>query len=464
MVKIKQGDIWGRVGTSFGEGLASQVPQELEHYQKKQGLEEFKQGANKRSPLENVIEAQGIRGITPQGLQSLTDVMKRNQEMSAFNRSAGNDGGQGEGTVSKERSGANIERDQFRLNEPSQNIRDIKFGDLSNRGNQSSQPQTQMQAVRSEPGQPGIAGQNENPLAQEKFTRLPWTPQQRNARISYYGQKDFLPDQAIKLAADDEARDLAEPGALQKAEEELQLKKKGIQQELTRKIELKLQKKGDELFENVSGNDMNAIQRGAERDIRLGKTIEEATEDWSNRAHEMSKAKTQLKTLGATTGIESLFKGDQTLKKLEQYSKIYKKNGNSEEYQNLLQENFGLSPQASAYIAFPRSEGVSGEIKSYSPIHKGYGKTWDVKSIDPKSRKIASDITKKISAQDSISAIMRELSDKDPMFNQTSFIEELKSEAGNSWTPNERQERELAEGERGIISHWGDFLILPWRK
>ena len=49
---IKQAPLSARLGTSLGQGLAEQVPKEVERYRLSKGLEKFSQESKGKSPLE----------------------------------------------------------------------------------------------------------------------------------------------------------------------------------------------------------------------------------------------------------------------------------------------------------------------------------------------------------------------------------------------------------------------------
>jgi hypothetical protein len=140
---------------------------------------------------------------------------------------------------------------------------------------------------------------------------------------------------------------------------------------------------------------------------------------------------------------------------LKEYSDIFKKSGNSEEMYNLLQEQFGMSPQGSASIAFPLNKNLNDRIMKTRMI--------PVQSIlDPKedARQIATELEPFITPNDSLLSIVQALSARHPVFNQQAFFDQIAEDKGDLGL-NDRQQRELGEGRKGIIPHWGDILILP---
>lgn len=74
---IKNANIFGRIGSSFGKGLADQLPEEIAHHRLQSGLRQFEQDAPGLDPVQLVSRAAGIKGIRPQTEQSLGEVAKQ---------------------------------------------------------------------------------------------------------------------------------------------------------------------------------------------------------------------------------------------------------------------------------------------------------------------------------------------------------------------------------------------------
>jgi hypothetical protein len=339
--------------------------------------------------------------------------------------------------------------------------------------------------VRPNERPPEIA--TKNPLDPAAAPRLPWTRQQKFDRHNYYRSKGFLDDMAEKLTAEDEKTDLAEPGALKNRNDYFEEQSQKARDEFQRQLEQKLQKKGDDVFADLPGEYKANMERGIERDLREHPNLsyKDVADDWSDRALKLAKTKGKFEKMAATTGIESFWKGDENRKKLESYSGIFKKAGNSEEYFNMLQRSsepaipatkedpgvaakygFDLSPQGAAIIAFPPNQNMSNYVKSYKPtsnMFKMTGAESIPRQIESAARKAAIDIGKFLDEDQSLLTAARMLSDRDPNFDQQAFFDQLNEdeEAGKLRT-NARQRDELAEGKKDIVPHWGDILIFPW--
>ena len=479
---IKQGNIFGRIGTGIGKGLAEQVPKEIERGRLASGLKQFEQDSGNLNPMQQLARLSAIPGITPQMIQSFSELARIQNQRNAY----GNRGGQGGQPQQGQPQGMRASPD----------LSDVKQANLLDQAVNAGTPMQQEFNPQANPipqgGTAAIAGGmipngqrtpnvtpnekvpeivNEPPLSEQTLTRPPWTPQQRDAAVVRYMDQGFLVDQAKELAADDEARELASPAAYQKRLDELTAKSDQARQEFRRQLETKLQKGGEGVFKDVTGEMLVNMERGLERDLRThpNASFKDVANDWSNRALNVAKAKDQLNKLAQTTGIETFFKGDQTLKKLRSYQDIFKKAGNSEEYYNILRKNpdeggFGLSPQGSAVIAFPPTKQVKGYVDSFKPNNtrwSQYGPLPDPTKIQANARKAALDVEKFLDSDDSILSIARAFSEKDPEFDQQAFFDQLNDDI-DQLRLNDRQRRELAEGVRDILPTWGDIKYLPW--
>jgi hypothetical protein len=73
---IKQGDIFGRVGTGIGKGLAEQLPKEVERGRLAAGLENLGQEQN-LTPFQQFSKLSAIPGVTPQMIQSGSELLRQ---------------------------------------------------------------------------------------------------------------------------------------------------------------------------------------------------------------------------------------------------------------------------------------------------------------------------------------------------------------------------------------------------
>jgi len=453
---VKQGDIFGRIGQNLGQGLAEQIPKEVERNRLSQGLQQLNQQKN-LSPLEYFTQALGVPGLIdrPQAIQSLSELAKIQNQGNAYARAASTNGQQTP-NASADLSSVqqkNILDQAARAGLSTQQSVNPQTNPLPSTGRvENNQPTPNI--ARNENIPQVIEG---NPLNQQNLPRTRWTPQERNQVISDYINQGFLPDQAKQLAADDESRYLGEPEVYKQRQQDIESAKGKVRDSLKRHLETKLQKGGENIYKDVEGPMILNAERGMTRDLILNPKadIDNVANDWSERLYRTAIAKGKMATLGKTTGFENFLKGNQTEKKLQEYQDIFKRSGNLEEFKNILQgDNFGMSPQAAASVAYPPGKKISQYISNVkSSIHPTNG--------EQKARKAALEIENLgIGPDDSILSIARALSEKDPYFDQQAFFDQI-SENKDQIGLNERQRLELAEGVKNILPNWADLLFLP---
>lgn len=459
---IKNANIFGRIGENLGKGLAEQLPKSVERGRLSSALKDIGERKD-QTPFQQFTALASQASDYPQIVQSGSELLRQQAQGNAYRKGIGGNQrtGRQQENVSPQDSPQNAQalRDtqfaNFQPQQPSQTSqqgqRGQKIPPVGPVNNQQATPN-----MGSEENIPKVI--EGNALNEQNLTRLPWTPQQRNQTIADYIDQGFLPDQAKQLQADDEARDLSEPAAYQQRQEDIKKAKGEVREALKRHLETKLQKTGENVYKDVEGKMILNAERGMTRDlIKNPKAdIDNVANDWSERLANTAIAKDRLRTMGKTTGIENLFKGNSSEKKLAEYQDIFKRSGNLEEFNKMLQgEDFGMSPQAAASVAYPPNPKINKFISNYKPsilnTYKKYGE----------ASKAAIDLGELIESDDSILAIARKLSQKDPFFDQQSFFDQI-SEDKDQLRLNERQRRELAEGIKNWVPNWADLLYLPY--
>lgn len=451
---IKQGNIFGRLGSGIGQGIAETLPKEIERGRLSQGLQQLGQQQN-LSPFQQFSALSSLPGVTPQMIQSGTELLKQRGLADAYARSSDAYGRNGQG--------------EQRPNLPASSqpsFKDVQFGQ-KNQMPPSAQVDNRQRTPNVRTGEDIPQVIPGNAFNQKNVAALPSTPKERNAAISEYIKQGFTPEQSQQLFADDEQRRLREPEVHKQRQEDIKTAKGDAREALKRHLETKLQKTGENVFRDVEGPMILNAERGMIRDLiqNPNQDVDNVANDWSERLYRTAVAKGKLRTLSQTTGLENLFKGDSFEKKLKEYQQIFKRSGNLEEFYNILQQKsssdqtenmgFGMSPQGAASAAFPPSKKIEKYLSSI--------KSSSVPVTDPdKARKAALDIESVgLDPDDSILAIAKKLSDKDPFFDQQAFIDQI-SEDKDLLGLNERQRLELAEGARNILPNWNDLLYLPF--
>jgi hypothetical protein len=344
---------------------------------------------------------------------------------------------------------------QQQSNSASESIRDVSFQG-GGKGGPSKQGKPTFDLEREKGfGEPQV--NPNNPLREEAQPRGPWSPEKRLDEIDLLHQQfpNLTYNEIDAMAKENEARDLAQPEAERARDENLEKAQQKLETRFDQLIKTKLQK-GDEegVYEDITGEMLANAKRVMGRELRTNPnaSVDDVAQRMSDKLLDLAKAKKQLTGL-ADVGLANPLKKSENLAKLKSYQKIFEQTGNKEEYFNLLQSDFSLSPQGAAFVAFPRSKKINEFLANSkrSNIHDG----------PQNSRKIASNIENLMTADDSLLAIARQLRESDPFFDQKAFFDQIREDQENiRLTP--RQQRELGEGVSDITPSWGDLWTLPF--
>lgn len=442
---VKPGNIFGRIGANLGQGLAEQIPKEVERNRLAQGLEALSQEKG-LSRLQQLGRLASLPGVTPQLIQSAGEIL---QSESAFE---GAKRGRGERMPQLQQQGKM----------PSETIANVPFG--KGAGVSSVVPRQEQPTFKMEGEQP--VGQPQitptNPLRPEAQPKGPWTPERVNDEIDYlhniYPNMSFGEIKA--LAKENEVRDLAQPETERQKDVYTEEQKDKLNKKFNDYLGTHLEKTNIEgVYKDISGEMLNNAKRVMERQLATNPkaTPDDVAFNMAKKLGDLARSKKQMETLAGGLGLSNFFKKDSTMAKLEQYSKIFKDTGNSKEYYDRLISDFHLSPQGAASVAFPVSEGVKkeiGQFRSSPPL-------WSEKNTRH-AQQIASQISGKLTDNDSVLSIARSLKDRDPNFDQTAFFRQLAADQ-DELRLNPRQRDEIAEGTENWMRSWGDIFVLPIR-
>jgi hypothetical protein len=85
----QQGSLSSRIGRGFAQGISNQLPKELERYRLSSGLKKFSQNAQNLNPMQQLAEVSSIYGVTPQMIQSFSELAKQQSQANALNQGIG---------------------------------------------------------------------------------------------------------------------------------------------------------------------------------------------------------------------------------------------------------------------------------------------------------------------------------------------------------------------------------------
>ena len=423
--KVHQPPIGTQIAAGLNKGLAEQIPKEVAQYRLSQGLQNFAQNAGNLSPLEAAAQLGGIPGISPQMLQILPELLKRQQYA----------------------QGLNAQNQSQKQPIPS--------GSLNAEGRM---PQNLPIVEPEEVGQPQANPQS--PFREQVTPRPIWTQERVNQeRANVAGEMPWLTIPEINQEVQQrEQRYQAEPESYKKIDDERRETSKRLQTGLDERLNLLLENSDPKTVGKISGELLNNLHRSAERDLISDPNAseEDIINHWAKKALDLDKARKRLEVLSKRGIVDRLTSPGKMEERLKEFQKIYAETGNEEEYANYLISDFGLSREGANSIAFP----VSKRIADFATSKKFRG---NIENVGKNSRAIATSIEDIITPKDSILAIAREMSLRNPFFDKQNFIDQLREDQDIiGLTP--RQKRELAEGQGSILPSWGDIFNLSWSR
>jgi len=291
-----RGHISGRIGAGIGRGLADQLPKEIERGRLSEGLSKIGKDKN-LSPFEQFAQLSSIPGITPQMIQSGSELLKQQGMRDSY---------RGRGRQELPQQGPRA----------SQSIRDTQFQG----GQPNNQPQRKEQNLPSDyqteeaaaTATPGIIGGSvARPEAQPV---APWTPDRVREEVG--NLLDEYPSMTVPeaqaMAKENEQRYLSQPEAQRKLDERQIENRNLAYAEFDRQLEetLHARKKGeggkDETLSKLPGELQAGLKKQMEKDIRDGMPHDQAASKWVKKASNQVKAKSELDALANQNWIDKL--------------------------------------------------------------------------------------------------------------------------------------------------------------
>lgn len=457
---IKQAPLSARVGTGFAQGLADQIPKEIERNRLSSGLKNFEQDHQNLNPMQQLARLSSIPGITPQMISSFADLARIGGYGTAMqNLAAGGEPSRG-APVAENLSNRTPEA-KTQLSPQDKAL--ISSGIMQ--GGQGVQIPFMPQTVNS-------ALSARNPYSPVAQPQPPFSPQQKAASIASLMRQGFTPEQAQAIQAQQEQAAREVPSVEQQRQSLIGSGENEASKELNRQLEKRLQKSGEGTFRDIVGDMqldletrmLDELKKNPNADVR------ELASQISKDALNFARVKTNIQNLISTTGIESLSRSD-ALDKLKYASEIYRKAGRSQELYDLLRTKpsggvmgMGMSPQGAALIAYPPTKPIQEVINSYKPPQGYYNRLlgeYDTLGYDMErdAREFAKKIEPILSKDDSLLSIAQGISAKNPNFDQNAFFNQLREDSEEmNFSP--RVQEELVTGEENWIKSWGDFLLL----
>lgn len=455
--EVKQGNIFGRIGSGFGEGLSGQLPKEMERSRLAQSLEKIGQQQD-ASPFQQFSALVSAPGTNPQIIQSGTDLLRQQAMMQGYRRA--NQQYRDQGT-DQQQSPQQPGLDQVVFGQkPGQQQRPSVAKEM----NQAQQIIPQQTQGREEQAKSNPPAASDNPLNPKYVPPPAWNQKMQDRAINeaFDTGKATNLDDAMKYA-DQQQRYYTNAAPAEQAQYEY---KRGIDQEVDnlfdKELQKRLQKEGKETFNDISGDLQLDLQKQAKNSVATGRmTPQAAAEYYSKAALDLGKQKTKYKELANPPFNQYITpsKKEDRVKSLVTMGHEYAKYGNAaqEDYYNQLvdsKEGIGLSPGGAAIIAYPRSPEIKSTIND-AKIRGG-----DLQHTNQQAVRVADDVLNTMKPNDSLLAIVRELYTKYPSFNERAFFDYM-NENRERWPNNPNFAREMETGISNVMPNWADMWLFP---
>ena len=304
-----EGNIFGRIGSSLGKSLAEQVPKEVERYRLSKGLERLTKQANEGnlSPLETISKLYGIPGLSPEAAGSILPYLKAQEG-----------------------------RSQRIQTEP---------GTMSTGEPTAKSIKPERQQSYSERLNAGTFLQG-------------FSPEEKQQKISEFlkARPFATEEEAIAKIDKQEADRIA-------FDSSLNAKKERIEKEVGNLINEFTQKKGNEVYGDITGRLQQGtyIPKAISDVLDKGLGERQAALKVANDALEFAKSKNKIKEFGRGLGIGPSSSKQSLYNSLKEARKAYEDRGLIQDFRDDLISYQKLSPEWANYFAYPISQ--NSELK-----------------------------------------------------------------------------------------------------
>ncbi len=402
--KIQQANIFGRLGSGIGQGLAEQLPKEIERTRLSKGLQDFEKESSGLSPLQQYARIAGIPGITPSMLQVLPDILKQQNARQSLIQ----------GSEARKKS------------EMEPIIRKSKKAPAETEGTPSITTPSSLEATL-------------NPYIPRSLEQL----QQRAGELLKEQPGLYL----------DPKDALQEDQQFQQQQQALE-SKRGKQQDVQSRLEKELESQVGTLGARIPGNVFSEYQDKAINALKPkseggeGLTEKQAAKKYGNELFNVAKDYQAISTLGDLKLITRSPSGNKSA--IRSIVKSAKERGDQENIMNEIIANQKLSPSKASYLTYPVTDNkeLSNSISSLQDItpkftvSRGFPEypTLPENELLEKTRKASEKIAKNIKPTDSILSIAEEL--KSRGYDPKAFVDYV-DQNRKKLNITERQAREL---------------------
>lgn len=309
--EVKQPNIFGRIGSGIGQGLAEQFPKEMERGRLSQGLQNFEKESGNLTPLQQYTRLAAIPGITPQMIQALPEVLKQQNHAKA-------------------------------LIDQSKNQNEPTHFPVQNNPNEN-QPSSGLTT------RPGIEATRKGFIPKNYQQKLSRAGELFNSNPQLYGND---PQKAIQAAEQEDAQEQSINQAYQQQRQGEQNIQNSVQSNLQNQSNLLNSKVPPDVYSDIEQRAIKSIlpkEEGGEgltdqeAKIKYGKELDNISRDYSN-----------LNSIGNWT--LPFQKTSEILRNLNSSRKSFKERGDLRNFADSLVSQNGLSNSKAYYLTYPSSD------------------------------------------------------------------------------------------------------------
>jgi len=423
---IKNAPLLSRVGEGFGRGLSESLPQELDRYRLSSGLKAFEQDSANLNPMQQLARLSAIPGITPQMVQSFSELARQ----------------QGMAKALEKQAGAGTEKGPY---------------DKGSKFFGAESP-----SASAKPLPPTMTNKDFYALAQKGY--IPPTQQERDAMASQLFEQNparYKNDPQKAIDAVDRSV------AIENERYKNALQVIGSQGKLQEEVKEKLEKQSKKLNVDIPSNVYSSIEDDAIRSVLpkdmggKGLTADQAMKHYADSLDSVSRQYNDIDSIGdwGVLGRSS----SSTLGTIKSLQKRFEERNDTENFADRMIAKQKISPMLAYSLAEPvnREPALNRELKALKPIKQGIiaiprhgaARMTTGKEVADKTLAISPKLMQSLGEKGSPLAVAYELQKKG--YDPQVWLDYLRSHE-KEWNPHIKQLRQISKQNPtvGTLNDW----------
>lgn len=403
------------LGQGIGQGFQEQFGKQYQQSRLAQGLEELGKNAQNMTPLQQMISAYKIPGFTAEHGYTIMPLLQQEAKRRAGLQRAGG-------------------QEQIPGAQPNQQV------------------QPEQKIIAPEKGKE----QRKPSLKPKEATEAQLTPIIRKSRDELFNEASVLSNQdPINFPTPQDALPVVEANEATRIQN---LQEKRLVGETADTLRTRIQSGLDKFWEKektkgqIPGTIQTKLLENVEKDLadpsnRLSE--QELIKKWGNIGQDLARQDTLIREKAASDIFSGNKSPSKILNTIQQSRKVFEKAGALEEFQDIIQEQFGLSPEMASYLTYQPSKELSSILNTVKEPSKGSFGVADPKLVTKETYRVADEITQKLNTSeqstDSLLALARLAKSKG--LDPKQFLDRINQNAKAGLIDlNPRQIREITKG------------------